>query len=232
MHIPDGYLSPASCATLAGIMLPIWYRASAFLKRNMDFERVPLMAMGAVFAFLIMMFNVPVPGGTTAHATGAALIAIVLGPWAAVLAVSIALIIQALLFGDGGIMAFGANAFNMAFIIPFIGYYCYIVLSRGAATGSWRQLAAAAVAGYVAINIAALAAGIELGLQPLLFKAADGTPLYCPYSLAVTVPAMAFAHLAVGGIVEGGITALALKYIYLRSPELLNDKANRDCRKV
>jgi len=232
MHIPDGYLSPATCATLGGVMLPIWYRAAAFLKKNMDFARVPFMAMGAVFVFLIMMFNIPVPGGTTAHATGAALIAIVLGPWAAVLSVSIALFIQALLFGDGGILAFGANAFNMAFIIPFIGYYCYKLLSRGAAAGSWRQVAAAGIAGYVAINVAALAAGIELGIQPLFFHTANGTPLYCPYGLSVTLPGMAIAHLTVGGFVEGGVTALALKYINAQSPELLIDNTTYDCKEV
>lgn len=220
MHIPDGFLSPSTCATLAGVMLPVWYRASAFLKKNMDISRVPFMAIGAVFAFLIMMFNVPIPSGTTAHATGAVLIAIVLGPWAAVVAVSIALLIQALLFGDGGVFAFGANAFNMAFLMPFVGYYTYKGISHKATTGSFRQLIAAGIAGYVAINIAALAAGIEFGIQPMLFTTADGTPLYCPYGLDVAIPAMALAHLTVGGFVEGIVTALALKFIAVQSPEL------------
>jgi cobalt/nickel transport system permease protein len=220
MHIPDGYLSPSTCATLAGVMLPVWYRASAFLKKNMDISRIPFMAIGAVFVFLIMMFNIPIPSGTTAHATGAVLVAITLGPWAAVISVSIALLIQALLFGDGGILAFGANAFNMAFLMPFIGYFTYKAISRNAAPGSSRQLLAAGIAGYIAINIAALAAGIEFGIQPMFFTSADGTPLYCPYGLDVAIPAMALAHLTVGGFVEGIVTAVALKFIAVQSPEL------------
>jgi cobalt/nickel transport system permease protein len=191
------------------------------------------MAMGAVFAFLIMMFNVPIPGGTTAHATGAALIAIVLGPWAAVLCMSIALFIQALLFGDGGITAFGANTFNMGLVIAFVGYYTFKALSRNAAPGSMRQLVAAGIAGYVGINIAALCAGIELGIQPLFFHTADGTPLYCPYGLDVAVPAMTFAHLSVAGFVEAIVTALALKFIVVQSPELaaaITDYSSKEAR--
>jgi cobalt/nickel transport system permease protein len=123
VHIPDGYLSPSTCLALGGAMLPVWYRASAAVKKNLDLARVPFMAMGAVFAFLIMMFNIPVPDGTSAHAVGGVLLAVTLGPWAAVIATSVALLIQALLFGDGGILAFGANAFNMAFLLPFSGYF-------------------------------------------------------------------------------------------------------------
>jgi len=104
--------------------------------------------------------------------------------------------------------------------MPFIGYYTYKAISHNAASGSSRQLIAAGIAGYVAINIAALAAGIEFGIQPMLFTAADGTPLYCPYGLDVALPAMALAHLTVGGFVEGIVTALALKFVSVQSPEL------------
>lgn len=217
MHIPDGYLSPSTCLTLTGAMLPVWYRASAKLKKTMDISRAPFMAMGAVFVFLIMMFNIPIPDGTTAHATGAALIAIVLGPWAAVLAVSVALLIQALIFGDGGILSFGANAFNMAFLMPFVSHYIYKAINRNAAPGSRRQFIAAGIAGYIAINIAALAAAVEFGIQPILFHAPDGTPLYCPYGLSVSIPAMAMAHLTVAGFVEGIVTGLAVKYVTIQS---------------
>ncbi|VBB07675.1 cobalt uptake substrate-specific transmembrane region [Lucifera butyrica] len=217
MHIPDGYLSPSTCATLGAAMVPVWYRASSKLKQTLDISRIPLLAMGAVFAFLIMMFNIPVPDGTTAHATGAVLLAIVLGPWAAVLAMTVALIIQALVFGDGGILAIGANTFNMAFLAPFAGYYLYRLLSHKAKPGSWRQFAAGAFAGYIGLNTAALAASIEFGIQPLLFKTADGVPLYCPYGLDVTIPAMMLAHLTVAGVVEGLVTAMALKFITYHS---------------
>lgn len=221
MHIPDGYLSPSTCLTLGAVMLPVWYRASAKLKRSLDVTRIPLISMGAVFAFLIMMFNVPIPDGTTAHATGAILLAIVLGPWTAVIAMSVALVIQALVFGDGGILAIGANTFNMAFVAPFVGYAVYRLLSTQAVNGSRRQLIASAIAGYCGLNVAAFAAAVEFGLQPLLFTAADGTPLYCPYGFDVTIPAMMMAHLTVAGAVEGLVTAVALKFIVRQSADLI-----------
>ena len=222
MHIPDGYLSPSTCVTLGAAMLPVWYRASAVVKKKMDLAQIPFMAMGAVFAFLIMMFNVPIPDGTTAHAVGGVIIAIALGPWAAVIAVSVALFIQALVFGDGGILAFGANAFNMAFVLPFAGYYTYKLIVGKAVAGSTRSLIAAAMGGYVGINLAALVAAIEFGIQPLLFVAADGTPLYSPYGLGVAIPAMMTAHLLVAGFVEGTVTALVLKFVWKSSPELVS----------
>ncbi len=220
MHIPEGYLSPSTCLTLTGVMLPVWYRATACIKKSLDVARVPFLAMGAVFSFLIMMFNIPIPDGTTAHAAGGVLLAIVLGPWAAVVAVSVALFIQALLFGDGGLLAFGANAFNLAFVMPVSGYWVYR-LAAGDAGGSRRQFFAAALAGYVGLNLAALVAAIEFGIQPLLFVATDGTPLYCPYSLGVAIPAMMLPHLTLAGAAEAAVTALALRYVWKTSPEML-----------
>ena len=221
MHIPDGYLSPSTCATLGAVMVPIWYRASAKLKETLDVSRIPLLAMGAVFSFLIMMFNVPIPDGTTAHAVGATLIAIILGPWAAVIAMSVALVIQAVIFGDGGILAIGVNTFNMAFINPFIGYYVYRLISKNASQGSKRQIIAGAIAGYIGINFAALAAAIEFGIQPMLFTAMDGTPLYCPYGLSVTIPAMMLTHLTIAGFIEGIVTGAALKFITKESSDIM-----------
>ncbi|HWQ61738.1 MAG TPA: cobalt transporter CbiM [Negativicutes bacterium] len=221
MHIPEGYLSPSTCLTLAGVMLPVWYRATAAVKTGIDATRVPFLAMGAVFSFLIMMFNIPIPDGTTAHAAGGVLLAIVLGPWAAVIAVSVALLIQALLFGDGGVLAYGANAFNLAFIMPFTGYYTYRLLARGASAGSGRWLAAAGLGAYVGLNLAALAAAVQFGVQPLLFISADGTPLYCPYGLEISIPAMLIPHLTVVGFAEAAVTALSLKYVMKTSPDIL-----------
>ena len=100
MHIPDGYLSPQTCAVLGAGMVPAWYLASRQVEKKLPSRYVPLLAVSAAFAFVVQMFNVPVPGGTTAHIVGGTLIAVVLGPWAAVLAISIALVIQALFFGE------------------------------------------------------------------------------------------------------------------------------------
>src|SRR5438552_17812223 len=122
MHIPDGYLSPQTEVVFAAAMIPVWFKASRAIRKVVKTRYVPLVAIGAAYSFLVMMFNVPIPDGTTAHAVGAVLIAIVLGPWAAVIAVSIALLIQALFFGDGGVLTYGANAFNMALVMPMVGY--------------------------------------------------------------------------------------------------------------
>ena len=131
MHIPDGYLSPQTCAVLYAASVPFWVVAGRRVRKVVKSRYVPLLALGAAYCFLVMMFNIPIPDGTTAHAVGGVLVAVLLGPWAAVLAVSVALAIQALFFGDGGVLAFGANAFNMAIVMPFVGYAVYRIARRG-----------------------------------------------------------------------------------------------------
>lgn len=221
MHIPDGYLSPQTCAALGAVAVPIIGVASVKLRKTLKDKQVPLLAIGAAFSFTIMMYNVPIPDGTTAHAVGASILAIILGPWAAVVGVSIALIIQAFFFGDGGILTLGANIFNMAFVIPFVSYYVYRLISGNSEISSKRRFIGSIIAGYVAINIGALSAAIELGLQPLLFHKLDGTPLYAPYTLMQAVPAMMFAHVTLAGPVEGFVTGLVVKYLQKSNPAML-----------
>lgn len=224
MHIPDGYLGPATCGIFYVIMLPIWTIASKIVKKTLSVKQVPMLAIGAAFSFVIMMLNVPIPGGTTGHAVGAVLVAILLGPWAACIAITVALVIQALLFGDGGITALAANCFNMAFVMPFVGYYVYKLISLRAPVNSNRRVIAAGIAGYLGINVAALLTGIEFGLQPLLHHTASGQSLYCPYGLKVAVPVMLGEHLLIFGWVEAIVTALVIKYLQKHSPELITDK--------
>ena len=112
MHIPDGYLSPSTCAGLCAAAAPFWYVSLRRVKRVLHTRLVPLLSVFAAFSFIVMMFNLPLPGGTTGHAVGVAVAAIVLGPAASILAISTALVIQAIFFGDGGITAIGANCFN------------------------------------------------------------------------------------------------------------------------
>src|SRR5579863_4668052 len=180
MHIPDGYLSPATCAAMYAGSAPFWYTAMRRVKKLLHTRLVPLLSLFAAFSFVIMMFNLPLPGGTTGHAIGVGIAAVVLGPWAAMLAISIALIIQALFFGDGGITAIGANCFNMAIAGSLVAYSVYRLLSGKAPLLSVRRVIAAGAAGYAAINVSALLAAIEFGIQPLLYKDASGAPLYCP----------------------------------------------------
>ncbi len=226
MHIPDGYLSPQTCGVLGAASAVTTAVSTYKTAKTVKARYIPLLAIGAAFSFLIMMFNVPIPDGTTAHGVGGALLAVVLGPWAAFISISIALIIQALFFGDGGILALGANIFNMAFILPFAAYFIYRWISGQSPVTAKRRWIAAGFAGYIGLNLAALAAGVELGLQPLLFRAADGTPLYSPYGLGMAVPAMALAHLLVAGPVEAVISGLVVSYLQKANPDLLTLRAS------
>ncbi|MGC8762988.1 MAG: cobalt transporter CbiM [Acidobacteriota bacterium] len=223
MHIPDGYLGPATCLAAFGAMVPFWSTAAARLKRTLHLQRVPLLALGAAFTFLVMMFNVPIPGGTTGHAVGSVLVAVLLGPWAAVVAVSVSLLIQALLFGDGGITALGANCLTMAVVMPFTGWWVYRLLAGGAAPDSRRRALAAAAGGYVGLNAAALAAALLFGIQPALAHDAAGRALYCPFPLSVSVPAMAVEHLLLFGFVEATVTGLVVAVLGRTDPELLRE---------
>jgi len=160
-----------------------------------------------------MMFNVPLPGGTTGHAVGGALAAIILGPEIATIAISIALVIQAFFFGDGGILAIGANSFNMAIVLPYVAYAIYQVFSKNEALNSKRRIVGAAVGGWAGLTIASFFAAVEFGIQPLLWHTADGTPLYAPYPLSVSIPAMVIPHALIASVVEALVTALVVAYL-------------------
>src|SRR5258706_4552957 len=143
MHSPDGYLTPASCAPFSAGAAPFWYTSLHLLKRALNTQMIPLLSVFAAFSFIVMMFNLPLPGGTTGHAVGVGIAAIVLGLWGSILAISIALMIQALFFGDGGITALGANCFNMAIVGSLLAYAVYRAISgRSALNPPRRRLAA------------------------------------------------------------------------------------------
>ena len=205
MHIPDNYLSPASCAVLAVAATPVIVlsvkKVKVQLKENK--ELAPMLGIAASLSFLLMMFNVPVPGGTTAHAVGGTLLAILIGPYAASLALTVALLLQAFLFGDGGILALGANIFNMAIVMPFVGYAIYNLFRK-----HHQETLGVIVGSYLSINAAAFLAGVELGLQPL----------YNPYGLSITVPAMLGAHLLVAGWVEAFFTLVIYRFVKQVAP--------------
>ena len=220
MHIPDGYLGPQTYIVLWLVMLPVWVVAARKVKRTLKARQIPLLSLGAAFSFVIMMFNVPVVGGSTGHAVGATLIAILLGPWAAVIAISIALAVQAGLFGDGGMTALAANCFTMAVVIPFSGYYIYRLLA-GDHPSPGRRIASSGAASYVAIVAGAVTAGVLFGIQPYLAHAANGQALYAPYRLDVAVPAMALEHLLFFGPVEALVTMGVLAALARTQPELL-----------
>lgn len=234
MHIPDHYLSPQTCAVMTAAVIPAWAVSIKKIRLELPLKKISLMGVGAAFSFLGMMFNIPLPGGTTGHAVGGTLIAILLGPYAACISVSMALLLQALLFGDGGILAFGANCFNMAFVLPFVGYAVACMISPALrntsgimdASGSGtlpqaslpqnrkRNLIAAAIGSYAGINAASLCAAIEFGIQPMLFRDAAGNALYCPYDLRIAIPGMMIGHLTVFGLAEVIFTVAVLSFVF------------------
>ncbi len=231
MHIPDNYLSPETCAAMGAAMVPAWTKSIKKVREEIPRVKIPLLGVGAAFSFLLMMFNVPLPGGTTGHAVGGTLLAILLGPYAACISVSVALLIQALLFGDGGILSFGANCFNMAFVLPFFGYYVYKLIKDRVKTEQGEYVGMA-IGAYAGLNLAALCTAIEFGIQPLLFKDAAGLALYSPYPLSVSIPAMMIPHLLVASVVDAAFTVAIVAFIKKVSPGTMYEGAKQKSKAV
>lgn len=232
MHIPENYLSPATCGVMACTMVPVWKHAISATVKELPKDKMPLLGVGASLSFLAMMFNVPLVGGTTGHAVGGTLISLLFGPNAACIAVSVALLIQALIFGDGGILSFGANCFNMAFILPYLGYYIYrLIMKYSRNKSDLIHSVAAFVGSYVGINAAAFFAAIEFGIQPMLFKDKLGHAMYCPYGLNIAIPAMMIPHLVVAGVVEAMFTVAVFNFVRKSSPDLIFKNENKTTEK-
>ncbi len=202
MHIPDGYLGPVTYGSLWSAMVPIWIYASKRVKEALGIAQIPYLALASVFSLVAMVFAIPLPGGTTGHFNGSTLVAILLGPWPAILSVSIALTIQAMIFGEGGVTALGANSFNIAFIGAFTGYGVY----RLASALHLPKAIAGAVAAYLSLNVSGLVMAIELGLQPMIHPSSS----YFPFPLKITLPAVMVPHLSLLGLIEAVVTGLIL----------------------
>ncbi|WP_456381262.1 cobalt transporter CbiM [Hydrogenimonas sp.] len=212
MHIPDGYLSPATCVVTYAAALPLWVIGLKKIKEVLDEESLPFIASLTALSFIVMMFNIPVPGGTSGHAVGAVLLAILFGPWVSFVSVSLALMIQALIFGDGGITTFAANSLGMAAAGAFGGYYVYRALER------FRF--APFVAGWSGIVLSSVVIALLLGLQPHIATDGQGKPLYFPFDLVTTLTALVGAHMLFFGPVEGIFTQLGYRFLLKIEPKL------------
>jgi cobalt/nickel transport system permease protein len=208
-------------------MLPLWAAAGRHAHRNLGTRQVPLLALGAAFCFSIMMFNIPALGGTTAHPVAGTLLAVLVGPWAAMIGISVALAIQALFFADGGLLAYGANCFTMAFVLPFVGYSIYRLAAGRSTALSSRRMLAAGLGAYLGLNAAAAMVALLLGIQPALFHEPNGHALYFPFGLKVTLPAMLGAHLLIAGPAEAVVTALVVRYLALAGHSLYACRPHR-----
>jgi cobalt/nickel transport system permease protein len=213
MHIPDGFLSVAVSVILWLIIIPVIAYALRRVSTELDERKIPLMGVLAAAIFAGQMLNFAVAGGTSGHLMGAAIATILLGPWAAALVMTVVVSVQALIFQDGGLLVLGANIFNMAVIGVAVSYAVYQTFQRLARSQKWGIFVGGFVAAWLSIEIAALAAALELALS--------GTS---PANIAIL--AMGGIH-ALIGIGEGLITVGALAFIYASRPDLLDSQNKR-----
>jgi len=199
LHIPDGLLStPVIATTYAIAILAVAYSARKL--RDFPEEKIPLLGLFAAGIFAAQMVNFPIIGGVSGHLLGATLVAVMLGPYAAVMVMTAVLLIQTLLFGDGGITAIGANILNMGLIGAFLGYRIYNGL-KGIHEGLALGLAA-----WLSVVLGATLASIEIGLSHSL-----------PFLRVLTL--MAGYH-AVIGLGEAILTTVIVYAVRAKLPEL------------
>lgn len=160
MHTPDGFLHPwiaGAFILFTGAVLAV---AAMRARDSLTEYRIQLFAIVAAAVFAAQMLNWPIPGGTSAHFVGGAFAAIVLGPHLGALAVALVVAVQALVFGDGGALALGANIWNMAIVQAYVGYAVYATLADR------NELLAIVASGWIGITAAAASAGLQLGVSP------------------------------------------------------------------
>jgi len=206
MHIPDGFLNVGTVASTAVVSAGGVANAIRVTGKQLQEKQVPLMGVLAAFIFAAQMLNFPIAGGTSGHFMGAALAAIFLGPWAGLLIMACVLIAQCLIFQDGGLLALGANIFNMGIIGSFVGYYVYRLFTS-LFKGRWGRIAGSFSGAWAAIVLASVACAVELAVS-------GASPI------GVVLPAMAGIH-ALIGIIEGLLTVVVVEAVAVARPDLL-----------
>lgn len=206
MHIPDGMLSNAVAATTDVGAVGFLAYGTYWIKRYFNEKKIVLMAVLGALVFALQMLNFPVAGGTSGHFAGGALAGIILGPWPAMIVISAVLLVQSLLFSDGGVVALGANITNMAIIAPFVGYLIFMGFKK-VTNSRVGLLAGAAISAWLACVVAACAAAFEVW--------ASGNAAF-----GVIMTSMAGWH-ALIGIGEAVITVGIVGYLLAVRPDLL-----------
>lgn len=205
MHIPDGLISPQTYLPALALAVPLWWWAGRAFSRQVGDAALPRLAVFTALAFLLSSLMLPLPGGTSGHAIGVGLLALVFGPWVAFLAYTLVLVLQALVMGAGGITALPVNALAMGFVGAWSAYGLFHLLRPVQAD------LAVAVAVFVSILVSALLVALVLGLQPMIAQAPDGSPRFFPFGWAVTVPAVLVPHLFIG-LAEAALTLLIWRH--------------------
>lgn len=206
MHIPDGFLSTLVSVVFWVVSVIVVAYALRRVGKDLGERQVPLMGVLAAAIFAGQMLNFTVAGGTSGHLLGAALATILLGPWAAVIVLTTVVGIQALIFQDGGLLALGANLFNMAVVGVTVSYFVYTSIQKLARGKSWGIFAGGFAAAWLSVVIASLACALQLALS--------GTS-----PANISVPAMGGIHMIIG-IGEGLITLGALAFLYAARRDL------------
>lgn len=207
MHIPDGFLNIPVSIVMWILSIAVIAVALRKTRRQLGDREIPLMGVLAAAIFAGQMLNFSVTGGTSGHLLGAALATILLGPWAAVLVMTSVVSIQAILFQDGGIIALGANLFNMAVVGVFVSYAIFTLMKKIIRNEKSSLLISGGLSAWASIFFASLACALEL--------AVSGTS---PADL--TIPAMAGIHTLIG-IGEAAITVGAISFIYASRKDLV-----------
>jgi len=207
MHIPDGYLSPATYITSYAVAIPLFAYGIKKVKENLNDKTLPFISSLTALSFLIMMINVPVPGGTSGHAIGAAAISVILNPWIGFISLSLVLLIQAVIFGDGGITSWAVNSLSMGFAASFTAYFSYRALS------GLNKGFALFFSGWLSAVVSSFVIALFLGIQPLIAHTPDGKPLFFPFGLEITIPALVISHVIYFGVVEGTYTFIVGRFV-------------------
>ncbi|MBM4249557.1 MAG: cobalamin biosynthesis protein CbiM [Euryarchaeota archaeon] len=208
MHIPDGLMAPLVAAAGWLVAVAVLAFATRRVNRDLDDRRVPLMAVLAAGIFVAQMLNFPVGAGTTGHLVGAALAAMLLGPWGGMAVMMVILTIQCLLFGDGGMTALGLNFVNMGLIGCLVGHYVHRAFPEK------YRIPGAFAAAWLAVFLGSLACALELSGSYMLSGGSFGI------APAIALPAMTVYH-AIIGVGEALITTGVLAYLGQVAPEML-----------
>ena len=209
MHIPDGFLT--LYVIIPTFIITIIFWGISIKKAKITEQQVPIMGLLTALFFAAMMMNYPIVGGTTAHLLGGATIGLILGPFAGCLSITVILVLQAFLFGDGGLTALGANVFNMGIVGVFIPCIIFLVANKAFKLKSTTSIFATIfISAFVGDILAAISAGTELGLSQPVFT----------YGLSVAVPAMAINH-SVIGVAEGIVTVIIIGTLLKLRPDIL-----------
>ncbi|TFL09440.1 cobalamin biosynthesis protein CbiM [Pusillimonas caeni] len=192
MHIPDGFLSPQTYLPAYGVAAAAWFWAAKGLRRRLDEQTVPKLAAMTALAYGLGLIMVPIPGGTSGHALGIAMLALLFGARLAFLSYSLVLLLQSLLFGAGGVTALPVNALAMGLVGAWSAVAAFHALR------SLNESLAVVAAAWLSVMTSGLAVALVLGAQPLVAHGADGAPLFFPFGLSIVLPAVLLPHALIG----------------------------------